>query len=432
MQTKNRDMQGFAVLLIALVAGGYLLLRNTAPAVSYTIAGPSPTSTTGKSSWQEVIQNQLVNGATLIPTHDLPEASFAPPTLPPVTGTPILLQPGQVFQGTTPTATRYIPITPTRPGPTSVPSPTGQVVVSAKNNPNLGQFSPPAEVAPLSMDPRDHFWFKRPVDSSANSVSLQYYPYGSDGPQNVWRVHHGIDMPNPIGKEVRAAGPGRVVWAADNYIWMENGRVTDAAYTYGNVVIIEHDFGYQGQPVFTLYAHLAVILAQINQHVDTGDIVGLSGESGVVSGPHVHFEVRVGKNLYYNTRNPILWMAPYLDRGVIAGKIIYRDGKQVEDATVELWQRGRVVDTTTTYVRTKPPSPGISTGHVNSDDVWGENFVFGDVVAGDYQVVVTVGGLKLSRDINVRPATTTFIDLGQAPIGLSAPSTPTDSPTIAP
>jgi murein DD-endopeptidase MepM/ murein hydrolase activator NlpD len=299
--------------------------------------------------------------------------------------------------------------------------------VVSNNNPREEQFSPPPEIVPLSLDPRDHFWFKRPVDSSANSTSIFWYVYGSDGPQGEWRVHHGIDMPNPIGKAVRAAGPGRVIWAADHYAWREDG-IVDAAYSYGNVVVIEHDFGYEGKRLYTLYAHLSVILVQVNDRVQTGTIVGLSGATGQVSGPHVHFEVRVEKNNYFYTRNPILWMAPYEDHGVIAGRVMYRDGTPVQDAKVSLIQprTGSVVDTTTTYVH--PHQPGATQWNVNPDDVWGENFVFGDVPAGNYLVSVSVNGLRLERDVVVHPATTSFIDLGQAPLGTSTPVEETPTP----
>jgi murein DD-endopeptidase MepM/ murein hydrolase activator NlpD len=428
MQSKARDLQGFLVLVVALLAGGFLLIRNMQPAVTYTIPGPTATITPPDSSWQQVIQQQLVNGPTAIPTRDVPASTLVAPTLPPVTGTAVLFQPTQVFRGTTPTATRFIPITATRPGPTAVPSPTGQFTVVANNNPFNGQFSPPPEIVPLSMDPRDHFWFKRPVDSSANSTSIFWYGYGSDGPQNTWRVHHGIDLPNPIGKEVRAAGPGHVIWADDHYVWRENGVIADAAYTYGNVVIIEHDFGYQGQKLFTLYAHLSVILVHLNDRVQTGDIVGLSGATGQVSGPHVHFEVRVARNNYFDTRNPILWMAPYEGTGVVAGRVVYRDGRPVEDATVSLIdpRRGRITDTTTTYVH--PHRPGATTWNVNPDDVWGENFVFGDVPTGEYQVVVNINGFRLTKDVTVHAGTTSFIDLGQAPVSTTIPPTRTPTP----
>ncbi len=426
MPSKARDLQGCAVLIVAVAAGIFLLLRNARPQMTYTIPGPTASATAPDSAWAQVIQTQLINGATAIPTHDIPPSNVAPPTLALASGTPILVEPTQLFMAASPTATRFMPITPTLPGVTAAPSPTGSFRVVANNNPEDGQFSPPPEIVPLSLDPRDHFWFTRPVDSSANSTSIFWYAYGSDGPQQAWRVHHGIDLPNPIGKAVHAAGPGRVVWAADHYAWKEDGLV-DEAYSYGNVVVIEHDFGYQGKRLYTLYAHLSVFLVQQNQRVDTGTIVGLSGATGNVSGPHVHFEVRVEKNNYFYTRNPILWMAPYENHGVIAGRVLYRDGSPIEDAVVYLInpRTGRVTDTTTTYVH--PHRPNSRTWNVNPDDVWNENFVFGDVPVGTYQVTMTVNGVKLTRGITVNPGTTSFVDLGQAPLtaGAAAQATPT-------
>jgi murein DD-endopeptidase MepM/ murein hydrolase activator NlpD len=285
------------------------------------------------------------------------------------------------------------------------------------NDPREGEFSPPPEQVPLSLDPRDHFYFRRPVDASANSSSIFWYVYGSDGPQNAWRVHHGIDLPNPVGKEVRAAAAGRVIWAADNYVWFEEGRRIESAYTYGNVVIIQHDFGFQGKRLYTLYAHLNVILVTAGQRVQSGEIIGLSGRSGVVSGPHVHFEVRVGRNNYYETRNPLLWMAPYANTGVVAGRVVYPNGQFVNDVTVRLVNAaGRTVDTTTTYVN--PRVPGLSNWNVNPDEVWNENFVFGDVPPGEYTIVVSVNGIVQRRSVTVRPATTTFVDFGASEMPL--------------
>jgi murein DD-endopeptidase MepM/ murein hydrolase activator NlpD len=421
MQSKGRDLQGFAVLLLALLGGGFLLLRNMQPAATFTISGPASTATQPDSAWEQVIQEQLINGSTPVPTRELPVVPIVPPTLPPVTGTAVLLQPTQVARTIIPTQPRVIPITPTRPGPTAVPSPTGQLEIVANNNPFQGQFSPPPEQVPLSKNPHDHFWFSRPVDSSSNSTSIGWYPYGSDGPQNDWRIHHGLDMPNPIGQRVFAAGPGRVIWASDKYLWREDGVPPDKAYTYGNVVVIEHDFGYEGQRVYTLYAHLVAFLVKVNDRVQKGDVVGLSGASGQVSGPHVHFEVRVGRNNYYTTRNPILWMAPYLDHGVIAGRVVYRNGAPVEDATVSLIrpQTGRVIDSTSTYVHAQ--RPGSSVRGVNPDEYWNENFAFGDVPAGDYVVAVNINGVRLTKDVTVVPGTTSFVDLGRVPNGSATP-----------
>ena len=162
-------------------------------------------------------------------------------------------------------------------------------------------------------------FFDVPVDASGNSESLFYYTYGARW-QNTARVHHGIDIPNPIGEQVLAAADGVVFYS---------GRVTqDADYegmelyaSYGNLVVIEHDFEVDGQPVFTLYAHLAARSVAIGTRVEMGDVIGLVGNTGIVTGPHIHFEVRHGVNSYWNTRNPLLWIAPYINHGVIAGRV---------------------------------------------------------------------------------------------------------------
>ncbi|MCC7206429.1 MAG: peptidoglycan DD-metalloendopeptidase family protein, partial [Anaerolineae bacterium] len=361
MRSTVRDLQGFAVLVLALGLVGFILLRNNPQPVSggdvqaAATETPAPdlptlpvTATLRDRSWEQVVQGDLVNGATPLPTpSDTPPGPAATPTLDPALG-------GPVVWASTPTPTRFVPQPRTTElAPTAVAVESLGPAIRPNNNPRRGEFSPPPEQVPLSLDPRDHFWFTRPVDSSANSSEIYWYVYGSDGPENEWRVHHGVDLPNTVGQDVYAAGPGRVIWAADNYIWVENGRRVESAYTYGNVVIIEHDFGYEGQRLYTLYAHLSVILVEVNQRVNTGDIIGLSGRSGVVSGPHVHFEVRLGNNNYYQTRNPILWMAPYRGHGVVAGRVVRENGQPVQDVTVTLYQNGRVVDTTTTYVEAR-------------------------------------------------------------------------------
>ncbi|MFQ3534907.1 MAG: peptidoglycan DD-metalloendopeptidase family protein [Aggregatilineales bacterium] len=371
---------------------------------------PTPTATLRRGAWEDVIQGELLAPRTAPP----PSATPAPthtPTLP-------------VLWQQTPTPVRFQPERPTMPPPTAVTSPQAPAI-ARNNDPRRGEFSPPPEQVPLSLDPRDHFWLRRPVDSSANSAALFSYPYGSSGPNNAWRVHHGIDLPNPIGKEVRAAAAGRVIWAADNYVWYENGRYVESAYSYGNVVIIEHNFGFQGKRLYTLYAHLQLILVHAGQDVQTGEVIGLSGRSGVVSGPHVHFEVRVWRNSYYETRNPLLWMAPYENHGVVAGRVTLPDGSLAQDVNVVLMKDGRAIDRTTTYVN--PRQPRSRTWNVNSDEVWRENFVIGDVPVGIYQVVVFLNGRQLVRDVTVRPATTSFVDFTE----LEVVPLPTPSPTPA-
>ncbi len=407
MRRISHDLQGFAVLAVAVAVGAFILLRNVQPGASYTVlsgtGSPSPSA-----AGQDPIRETLAGTVTPLPTPVIPISVFQVPTNAP-SSTPTQIPVTNVFLSGTPTPTRFALSGPTQSGPTPAASPAG-LDVGHNSDPRRGEFSPPPEIAPLSLDPRDHYWFQRPVDSSANATALFTYPYGSDGLNNLWRVHHGIDLPNPIGKSVRAAAPGRVVWAADDYVWKEGGKV-ERAYPYGNVIIIEHDFGYQGKRLFTLYAHLQAFLVKVNDRVSTGQIIGLSGNTGVVSGPHVHFEVRVGTNSYWETRNPVLWMVPFLNHGVIAGRVLWPNGSPVEDAEVQLRQGRRIIDTTTTYVNPRRPNMS-SQWNVNSDEVWNEDFVFGDVPVGDYQVAVSVNGIRYFQDVTVRPATTTMVDFG--------------------
>jgi murein DD-endopeptidase MepM/ murein hydrolase activator NlpD len=88
--------------------------------------------------------------------------------------------------------------------------------------------------------------------------------------------HKGLDMVEPAGSAVLAADDGVVAAAA-----------TGAA-GYGNYVVIAHASG-----ITTLYGHLAVLMVQTGQQVSQGQPIGLEGSTGMSTGPHCHFEMRV-------------------------------------------------------------------------------------------------------------------------------------------
>lgn len=86
-------------------------------------------------------------------------------------------------------------------------------------------------------------------------------------------VHRGVDLGVPEGTPIRAMAGGRVGFAG-----VQGG--------YGNAVWIDH-----GGEVWTLYAHLSEIQTATGREVGPGQVIGLSGSTGNVSGPHLHFEV---------------------------------------------------------------------------------------------------------------------------------------------
>jgi hypothetical protein len=177
----------------------------------------------------------------------------------------------------------------------------------------------------------------------------------------------------------------------------------DAPDFYGNVVVIEHDFLLNGQPVFTLYGHLSESLVEEGQAVNARDVIALSGSSGVADGAHLHFEVRVGNNDYQSTRNPLLWLYPFPDRGVVAGIVTWPDGGLADEVPLTL----RRLDAPSPYrATTTYASKG-----VNADEGFQENFAFDDVDAGFYEITAGAEGNKVKITFWVYPYQTSFVEI---------------------
>jgi murein DD-endopeptidase MepM/ murein hydrolase activator NlpD len=88
--------------------------------------------------------------------------------------------------------------------------------------------------------------------------------------------HPGLDLRAAVGTPVVASGGGEVVIAQDLYY-------------SGNVVIIDHGGG-----LFTIYAHLSEIGVEEGEIVESGALLGLSGATGRVTGPHLHWGAKIG------------------------------------------------------------------------------------------------------------------------------------------
>lgn len=89
--------------------------------------------------------------------------------------------------------------------------------------------------------------------------------------------HHGTDIGCGVGQRLYSARAGRVV------------GVGDAGPGYGLAIMIDHGSGYQ-----TVYSHLSRLDVRHGQFVRSREQIGLCGETGNASGPHVHFEMRYG------------------------------------------------------------------------------------------------------------------------------------------
>jgi len=367
----RRPEATFVVVLVGLVIGVGLLSRT----------GTGPAQGNQKQPPPSPILAELPSTPTPLPTPTLDTLSLE---LVPTPTTPPTLPPQPNGSDTTPKAAFAPQITLPDVESTSIPTPEG--------------WNPPPLEVPLARNPNDHFWFIRPLQSDKTNAGIITYPFGSNGALDEYRIHHGIDIPNPNGTEILAAGDGTVIWAD----W---GLQSEYEYIgcYANVVVIEHDVGYQGEPLYTLYAHLYAILVQQGQHVESGQPIALTGTTGCSSGPHLHFEVRVGENGYNFARNPVLWMAPYTGTGVIAGRVTFASGNPIYDAPITVIDidTGRVAFRQGTYA-----GPG-----VQPDAAWDENFAIGDVPAGRYLVTSYYGSTTFAGEVTVVPGATSWVDM---------------------
>lgn len=102
------------------------------------------------------------------------------------------------------------------------------------------------------------------------------------GPNVPIGVHRGIDFVSLKQDAVRATASGTVVehWPAPDGYWRGNGA-------YGGFIVIEDSNGYQHA-----YSHLAETFIRTGQVVDSGEIIGRMGASGMTTGPHLHYEIR--------------------------------------------------------------------------------------------------------------------------------------------
>ncbi|RDG36897.1 M23 family metallopeptidase [Streptomyces corynorhini] len=125
--------------------------------------------------------------------------------------------------------------------------------------------------------------FTKPVDAS---IGTSYRAAGGSWSSGY---HTGVDFIASSGSTVKAIGAGTVVSAG----W---------GGSYGNQVVIRHSDGKYSQ-----YAHLSALSVSVGQSLSAGQQIGLSGATGNVTGPHLHFEVRTGPD-YGSDIDPIAYL----------------------------------------------------------------------------------------------------------------------------
>lgn len=258
----------------------------------------------------------------------------------------------------------------------------------------VSAWRPPLYPVPWAPTAYDHFYFSRPIAADEVNWPLANYRYGGVFFENV--VHTGVDIPVRRDTPVFAAGKGKVIWAD----WgLYRGISGDLSDPYGIAVVIKHDFGYQGQDLYTVYGHLNRADVVRGQWVEKGDLIGLSGDTGKVTGPHLHFEVRVGEMDFFETYNPELWMVPPQGWGLIAGRVMDTSGQLYPDETLLIQSEE------TRQIWKVIPYGG---GAANSDPYYQENLVIGDLPAGWYTVTMQYAGRSYELELEVYPGRVSY------------------------
>lgn len=280
------------------------------------------------------------------------------------------------------------------PENTPTPDPSDLAAPSPNPEPET-EWRPALYPIPWSIAPHDHFYFSRPIGTDQANWPLSSYRYAGvffapDQP------HTGVDFVVPEGTPVLAAAEGQVIWAGYGLLY----GYEDAGDPYGLAIAVEHDFGYDNKRLYTLYAHLSELTVVKGQRVKTGEELGLSGETGFTTAPHLHFEVRLGTNNFYKTYNPELWMAPPQGWGVLIGKVTNNVGEALLDHDVHL----RNLDTDKEYY-TKTYGNDLS---INPDPYFQENYVLSDLPAGQYEITISFELYYYRTTVTIHPGTTTY------------------------
>jgi murein DD-endopeptidase MepM/ murein hydrolase activator NlpD len=313
-----------------------------------------------------------------VPSREAPQGSAPTPVTEAESLVPVKPQPAAAEAEVPPTRAEILPLTFTETPPEAV-----------------SLWRPPPYPAPWALQPQDHFLFARPIPSGEVNWPNPRYRYGSTA-FGQETIHTGVDLGAARHTPVLAAGAGEVVWVG---FGLYRG-VEDLTDPYGLAIALRHDFGYDLQPLYTVYAHLQSSQVWPGQRVQVGEQIGTVGDTGRASAPHLHFEVRVGENRYFNTRNPELWLVPAEGWGVLAGRVENTFGGELAEYLVQI----RSLDTEQvwevwTYAR----------GTVVPDEFYQENFVISDLPAGPYAVQIDFSGRRYVTYLYLQPGQTSRV-----------------------
>jgi murein DD-endopeptidase MepM/ murein hydrolase activator NlpD len=269
------------------------------------------------------------------------------------------------------------------------------LILPLPGDPPISFWRPPLYPTPWAISPNDHFFFSRPIAADEINWPLANYRYGYFFPDTDI-IHTGIDITARRGTPVIAAAPGTVIWAGYGLYYGSYNEEDP----YGMAVTIEHDFGHKDKKLMTVYGHMDRIDVIEGQRVETGTQLGIVGNTGFTTGPHLHFEVRIENNSYFRTRNPELWLSPPQGWGVLVGQLRSIDNQYIN--LEEVYIRNRETNQSWMVLT-------YASNSINRDEYYKENLVLSDLPSGEYTLSFSYDGVTYRNEFTIYPGAISFI-----------------------
>jgi murein DD-endopeptidase MepM/ murein hydrolase activator NlpD len=250
-------------------------------------------------------------------------------------------------------------------------------------------------------NPGGHFWLSKPLPGGGRLLYTDWFPYGYDA-GGRYLIHNGIDVAEPLATPLLSAADGTVVVAGSDENLLYGWRCD----WYGNLVAIELDEQWLGQPVYLVYGHVLNILVEVGQQVVRGQQIAEVGVGGAARFPHMHFEVRVGTNEFSSTRNPFLWLELPVSRGLVIGRLVDPLGRPWQGVSITAVGRSEGTENITTWSYLDDPQHLI-----NPDELFAENFVIPDLRPGSYELYIELQGQQYLAPIEVFGGQSTRVEI---------------------
>jgi hypothetical protein len=340
--------------------------------------------------------------AASLPIDPIPEQIVPLPTM-----TAVVLSSPQPPPSPTPLASATSPAT-IEPAPTiQPPPPVAQGLPCSDINPEKPEYaryglSAEPWPAPDLTLPTPAFSLADPLPGATRNDG---YPYGSDG-NGRYLLHNGLDMAHEDKAFAVAAADGTIIVARDDLDEMFGWRCD----WYGRLVIIQLDETWNELPVYLLYGHVSDIQIEEGQRVTRAEPIAREGTAGAAVVAHLHFEVRVGENSFGATQNPLLWIEPGPGFGVIAGRVTDPDGRAWEGVTITLIDRSGATPFLNTWTYLDDPDHLI-----RPHPALAENFVFGPVAAGSYDVYTRIQGVEYRQTVEITDGGLSVVEIVTEP-----------------